>query len=138
MAAEAAYQARQPAEPGEMGPWQHLDCNGCLPRFREIRGCTSESTATVQSITRKELTQRRCKRALLNPETDLFDVELAEVLAMAGDIGEAGFGSLGWDRLSEQPAAWVEAMRTVRSTWRDMESREMAAARKKAQRKAGR
>lgn len=69
----------------------------------------------ITSITHPELPpRRRCKRAFLNPDTDLFDPELVELLSLHGDLQRHPIAPYegAW---YAQPATIVEADRIISS-----------------------
>jgi hypothetical protein len=115
-----------------------LNCQRCVPTAKLRLGCEAEGQIVTRSVTEPELPpRRRCKKAILNPATDAFDPDCAEVLSLHGDLEAYHVAPQpgGWD---QQAAVVVDALRVVRGTIASMERKRMAHMRADARRKAKR
>lgn len=127
MATEAHIQG-QYADADPPPPWLTLDCSTCVSQ--SIRGCHEDRPGEYSAITDSGIKLRRCKRAFLNPDTDLYDADLADTIAMVRDM-EALRIPYTAGGLADQPAWVVDAARIVRGVTTQMERKFMESRRQK-------
>lgn len=128
-------------EPGDAGPWARLDCEDCDEVRRRQRGCLVASTIPGapphRSLTAPSMPLRsRCPRAIINPETDEFDPEIAELISVASDMERTHLPYVAGG-LRDQPAKLIEAGRLVSTTVQRMTSIRMEHAQAKARKGRG-
>lgn len=126
MAAEAQIQGQyKDADPKP--PWLTLDCATCTNPG--IRGCHEPRPQPFTAFSDETVKTHRCKRAPLNPDTDLYDPDIADTLALVRDMEAMGIPYVSGG-LADQPAWVVDAVRIVRGVTAEMERRFMESRRK--------